>query len=302
MVEWVESEDDTEGKGAVSMVTSLYGTVTDVEAFFTDLDLGQGAFASLGERKRNSMVYTFRRCIAAWFTDIHKRNSGPTLYSDLTIQMAPGDCVVSFNYDTALDAELVRQGMFRVCDGYGFHSTWDELPSDVMLLKLHGSINWCGEIGLPRAGSASAGVRIIGPSVDNREGILPVYPHVILDTRSRQGGMIDSSVTMVLPTCEKRFAIQTSVGDEWKQVFDGLWNLAEDFLSQSDRSVLIGYSMPGADERASELLLHKSNRHALLNLCCGTATHELEARFRGAGFSRINTLADPSFQGFLAAR
>jgi hypothetical protein len=172
----------------------------------------------------------------------------------------------------------------------------------VKLLKLHGSINWTGEIAGPRPGSISVGViRPLGPYVDNGQSLLPDYPGVVLDSAcSGRGGMTDPSITMILPTHLKRFGVETSFGDVWGDLYQKLWNKANELLARSDRIVIIGYSMPQADKSAGQLLLGGSNKDAPLTICCGGATWDVEQRFRRAGFANIHRVDDPTFDGYLA--
>jgi hypothetical protein len=53
-----------------------------------------------------------------------------------------GDVVITFNYDDSLERELKRMHLWDVSQGYGFPLGSLEHPSDVCVLKLHGSINW----------------------------------------------------------------------------------------------------------------------------------------------------------------
>src|SRR5262249_30688248 len=61
--------------------------------------------------------------------------------------LIPGDAVITFNYDVALDRALKRSGKWTIRDGYGFEIERLALePSTCTLLKLHGSTNWRGEL------------------------------------------------------------------------------------------------------------------------------------------------------------
>lgn len=234
-----------------------------------------------------------------------RKSAGPVRQQDaaaLAKELTRGDAIVTFNYDVALEIELIRAKRFRVRDGYGFDADWNEPNSDVKLLKLHGSINWTGEIAGPRPGSISAGgIRLLGPYVDNRQSLLPEYASVILDnTCSGRGGITDQSITMILPTHWKRFGVETSLGDEWGRVYQRLWNEAHELVAGADRIVIIGYSMPRADELAAQLLLGRSDKDVRLSNCCGKATGDVDQRFRDAGFTCIERIGDPTFDGYLA--
>ena len=47
-----------------------------------------------------------------------------------------------FNYDDSLERELKRVGKWDVSQGYGFQIANFAHPSAVVMLKLHGSMNW----------------------------------------------------------------------------------------------------------------------------------------------------------------
>ena len=307
MIDWVSKarSPDPRFAEALSIVARLNGPVRDVETLFTDLCLGQGVFAALDPNKTRVLARNISRCLLASLEGISKRGLAAGCYAALASKLASGDGVVTFNYDVALETELIRVLKFRVRDGYGFEANWDEPGSQVQLLKLHGSINWIGEISGPRPRSISAGgIRLVGPYVDNRKCLLPEYPGVVLDTTcSGRGGTTDGLVTVILPTHRKRFCVPTSLGDEWDDLYGSLWRKAGELLAGSDRIVIIGYSMPRADELAAQLLLDRSNRDALLTVCCGNAneaTRDVEQRFHDAGFTRIQHIDDPTFEGYLA--
>lgn len=304
MTDWVSKTPSRNPRfqEAIDTVVRLNGPVTDVEAAFTNLCLGHGAFAALAPTKLRTLARNIRCCLQASFEKICKRGPPAGRYAALAKQLTSGDAVVTFNYDVALEIELIRARKFRVRDGYGFEADWDEPTSDVKLLKLHGSINWTGEIAGPRPGSISVGViRPLGPYVDNGQSLLPDYPGVVLDSAcSGRGGMTDPSITMILPTHLKRFGVETSFGDVWGDLYQKLWNKANELLARSDRIVIIGYSMPQADKSAGQLLLGGSNKDAPLTICCGGATWDVEQRFRRAGFANIHRVDDPTFDGYLA--
>ena len=199
MAEWVSNaaSPDSGFQEAMGSIDRLNGPVTDLEGVLTNLCLGEGPFASLSPSNRANLARSIRCCIQAWFEAICLRHSPARQYAALANLLTKGDAVLTFNYDVALEAELVRAGKFKVKDGYvGIEASWNEDPSDVRVAKLHGSINWTGEIRGPRPGSISAGRIVLrGPFVDNRSSVLPVYPAEVLDTTcSGRGGMIDRSV------------------------------------------------------------------------------------------------------------
>ena len=110
-----------------------------------------------------------QRCLRDFFKHIHDEREDASLYQDFAGKIEPGDAIVTFNYDVALENELIRAGKFRVRGGYGraMPLEWPEEESSVMVLKLHGSINWNGRIG-PQ-GAFVLG-KHLSPFVDNIDG------------------------------------------------------------------------------------------------------------------------------------
>jgi hypothetical protein len=101
-----------------------------------------------------------------------------------------------------------------------------------------------------------------------------------------------------LPTYEKKFSVETSGGDEWAPFYNSLWKQSEESLEQSDRIVIIGYSMPEADHRSRAVLLWGSNKRAEVLLCCAGSNEKLKRTFETHGFWRVAEVG--GFSDFLA--
>jgi hypothetical protein len=92
---------------------------------------------------------------------------------------------------------------------------------------------------------------------------------------------------LVLPTYEKQYFVITSIGDEWISFYESLWTQASDSLQQSERIVIIGYSMPNADIRSRAMLLWTSNKRAEVLLSCAGSNAKLKHEFEVHGFGRV---------------
>ena len=72
----------------------------------------------------------------------------PTLYKRFVHQLNPDDWIYTFNYDTLLESSLEAEGIpfrlfpFRFKEIGSTSNEVDNSRSEVILLKLHGSINW----------------------------------------------------------------------------------------------------------------------------------------------------------------
>ena len=295
---------DSEYRRAIDSIGTLYGPVVDVEDTFTKLDRGQGVFQTLSEDQRTSLRGRIRRCLRDYFKSICDLRSKAPLYAALANRIEKGDRIITFNYDVSVENELIGAQKFGVKTGYGssFNADWDEPDSEVTILKLHGSINWIGVLfggikGGPLTFSNSLGLR---PFVDNVDSVFPAYPSRVLDKTFPGGGVAGGGTTLVLPTHEKRYSTETSLGNEWIDFFESLWSQATDSLQQAKRIVIIGYSMPEADARPRALLLGEGNKRAELLLCCAGSNVNLKSAFEAHGFWRIIDIG--AFSDFLQTR
>lgn len=93
---------------------------------------------------------------------------------------------------------------------------------------------------------------------------------------------------MIMPALPKTFYFATTFGEEWKEFWDGLWLRAARAIRNADELVIIGYSLPAADERARGLLLDTENKAVRLSIACGNATASLELEFRDHGFTNVH--------------
>lgn len=199
--------------------------------------------------------------------------------------LVPGDVVITFNYDLALDRALKRSGKWSIGDGYGFEIDLRSFGnSPCKLFKLHGSTNWHGE---PFQGNLgffqgswthlSLGQR---PVIDSAELDFLGYSNAS-DPQCHNGqARIESPI---MPTAKKRFFNQTSLGREWEGFWDSLWLQAGKALNASNEIHLIGYSVPEYDTRARELLATQINKSAAVKVCCHTDTASVIERLERSG-------------------
>lgn len=92
---------------------------------------------------------------------------------------------------------------------------------------------------------------------------------------------------MILPSLRKEFFVETSYGREWVEFWDRLWDRAGSALTKAEEIVIIGYSLPDADERAWELLRDRPDKGARITVCCGPSSNGIAERFRGHGFAKV---------------
>src|SRR5580698_2218273 len=82
----------------------------------------------------------FKTAVRARFAEIQQDAAlTSSAYRDFAVNVvAPGDCIVTFNYDVSLDRELKLAGKFEAGRGYGFPIQGLPEKSDTKILKLHG--------------------------------------------------------------------------------------------------------------------------------------------------------------------
>jgi hypothetical protein len=121
----------------------------------------------------------------------------------------------------------------------------------------------------------------------------------VLDESFPGGGVTGTTISLVLPSREKRFAIKTSLGDEWGDSYQTLWIQSADSLKSADRIVIIGYSLPEADKRARSVLLWEANKRAPVLLCCGASNGAIKTQLLDHGFWDVYEIG--TFENFVGA-
>jgi hypothetical protein len=104
-----------------------------------------------------------------------------------------------------------------------------------------------------------------------------------------------------MPTLHKRFFVKTTFGREWEPFWEQIWGLAEQALQSSDKIVLIGYSMPTADEAARTVLFNTPNKDATITICSGSRSADIRDELASHGFKRLETFRNGLFEEFLAS-
>jgi hypothetical protein len=281
-------------------IESLLEQMEQLTSLSTNAPQGERMLAArIANVDRPALLHGLRR----WFEQINRTtpNSSYRQFAEEVIQ--PNDTVVTFNYDTSLDKELRRAGLWEAGDGYGFKIESLPASSRVALLKLHGSINWRALLfGGRRASVVNDAEGSLGsrPVLFDYELKTLGYDHHVDSRLPRDRGVaaIDS---MILPVHEKRFLFRTSFGDEWTSFWDSLWSKAVAALRTSDSIVICGYSVLPIDERACEMLLEDRKVTAPFEVCCGSDSESIVERLRT--FGRDARVTEHSFfADWVAAR
>jgi len=226
------------------------------------------------------------------FFDELRSHAKPDKYRQFAQKVVTsGDCVITFNYDVSVEPELKRAGKWEVADGYGFQVELSApvRQSPVQVLKLHGSTNWVALMDLVQ------GFQKVDPDRVYPDRPILYSPELeflgyqgLGDRKAREGADAGAHVTMILPERSKRFL--------WKDLFDCLWGKAEAALRESEEIVVVGYSLPLADQRARAMILNRSRKGACVTVCCGRDSDKIAREFRESGFTNVNWIQGSTFE------
>jgi hypothetical protein len=305
LLEWAQqTNDNSELHGAgIRDLFDLYGSLDNLEQILSELDEcpAGSRVASLTPAQRGLFDVHVRLGISEVFRSL-RRKPAP-FYVRLAREKArPGDVVITFNYDVACERELKRAGLWEISDGYGFHLEGIPVPpSQVSILKLHGSVNWLEVAFGGRRGLFQGSLNAFGsrPAIPAGEFEFFGYSSESRDPEAplERFGALPAIIT---PTLKKRFYEQTPAGRELEPFWENLWAQARHALEASEKIVMIGYSMAAADEKARSLLLSSPNRHVNLEVFCGGRTKPISDEFLARGYSQVRTLGNCRCDDYLA--
>ena len=299
LIEWAEKNPRPQNLYWIDaeQMARLFTSFDDIEGIVTELEnpTPGSPVSKLSKGERGSVLAGLRNALCEFFDSI-RTNDAPLYRQFANEVVQPGDTIITFNYDVSLERELRRAGKWQIDDGYGFDFGITCLPrSTVKLLKLHGSTNWIDSL----FSGIRTGTFVQGFGWEPR-GLRPVVPPGEFEFLGYEGvtnpqfnnvgnvGGVDRSGSMILPSRNKRFYVSSSINPRERDEFwSALWGQAADALQNADEIVIIGYSLPPADNDAQRLLLESSNKESLLTICCGQDTDRLKKEFAHTGFSHI---------------
>jgi hypothetical protein len=222
-----------------------------------------------------------------WFRQIH--NGTAAAYAEFADKFVkPGDVIITFNYDDSFERELKLTGRWDVSDGYGFPFAAPARSSEVLILKLHGSINWLWPV----------------PFLDDR----PLIHRADLEHLGHNDftdfvgylyGNGGAFPCLILPDREKKFFYETSFGIECRGFWDRLWTQATDAVKRSQRLALCGYSLLPVDQRACDLLLKQPRKETHIIVISGDQSTRVASDFRNAGFQNVDAFKNGFFEDWV---
>jgi len=295
-------------RGHVEELHQLYGGLKDLEQILTDLHERpvRSHAATLGQTHCGSIIGALNVAIPEFFYSLRENPiQGRDLYRELAQnKFRNGDTIITFNYDLACERALKMEGKWEIGDGYGFSLGAGITPqSQVRVLKLHGSTNWLGIL-FDGIKGASSVAYVYGPRprlFGERDFTYLGHSKGVRDPLCKGISEPGGDPALILPTLHKNFFHETSFGREWEPFWDDIWGQAEQAFQSSDKIVIIGYSMPEADERARDLLLKRSNPDAEILVFSGSRTGAICEDFRNGGFQTVHSFGKGYFEDYLDA-
>jgi len=292
--------------GYIQEAFELYEGLENLEAALTDLhERPEGSpAAKLSEMHCGNMIGAFRVAIPELFHQLRQRTSpAADLYGALARERVhPGDTIITFNYDLACERALYKAGLWEVSNGYGFDLGIKLIPpSKTKILKLHGSTNWVGILFGGNIGFAQ-----VSRAYDQRPAVFGKrefafigYDEDVRDPLTANITRAGGNPALILPTLHKNFFHQTTFDREWEPFWDDIWGQAGESLRTSEKVIVIGYSMPAADERARALILKCTNPGAEVRVFSGSDSKSICRTFHSCGYETAASAGNGYFENFL---
>ena len=233
-----KEEFPTRGKWPLPMETAF--SLLYVSKDFPEI------YARKGGRKRKAgargEISDFLKLTFGILSSIEARAADDNLYARLVARLEPKDTLITLNYDTLLDAALVRSG-WDPAKGYDLLGSAEKFkwsmpkperrPSlnDVRLLKLHGSLNW-----------------YIRGSYSRLSKVFDAKPSKVVISREPRMNEFAKHIRQIVPPIYGKFFNNP----HWRR----LWKRAYESLVEAEMVVVIGCSLVETDFHLSGMLNH----------------------------------------------
>lgn len=289
---------DTFGKSP-----NIEDVITALQSRTDELKSAATAEAKAERTRLGNCLGFVNASVREWFREIHT-NPSPDYAAFAAKVVKPGDVIITFNYDDSLERELRRVGKWDLSLGYGFSLGKENTPSDVLVLKLHGSMNWLVSL----FGGLTGGMMQVGGWPPTSMGDSPVIHKADLEFLgySQFSGDVypggGAFPCLILPGRKKQFFFGTSFGNEFGDFWDSLWTQAAKAVKRSEKIVFCGYSLLPVDQRARDLFLKVPERTTEITVVCGSQSERIANDFKAAGLRHVETFAGGHFEDWVNLR
>lgn len=234
-------------KRVLTDVWQLYGRTNGVglETYYRDLETRAiiGEFAKTANqpknwRKRQKELEELIRRVYVHTTLKHTSEEPreSRIHKDILTELKPKDTIITFNYDLVIEESFSSATLWNPVDGYGTQTSgktkgwakrwlqsrdYEGGDSQILLLKLHGSLNW---------ETYPGGIR------------LKPKPYLV---STRNGKTRFEKISILAPGWNKRID---------KNPYKKFWRAARLHLEKCKTLVVLGYSLPETDLLAQSLL------------------------------------------------
>ena len=164
-----------------------------------------------------------------------------TISATWAAHLNPGDTLITFNWDLLQEILLFRAGKWSCEDGYGMQLISEKLlkPSQITILKMHGSCNWALRHGEDRFLQIDYSDVFFGPD-----------RHKFCDPELL-GSTSDYGDSLIIPSYLK---------DPLRvNILNSVWKSAASVLREAENLVILGYSLPAPDMPARRLFSEMMN-------------------------------------------
>lgn len=230
------------------------GTADDLQEYFSSKGrklLGEAKAARARLLESLDWYFSFRH-----HDDSQKHASERDYLREHLNSLVRGDAVITFNWDTLAERALAEDGRWCPVDGYGFprqivqrfpddsqRSVSAAGPSDVVILKLHGSYGW----------------RYLNDQFFlDEHGYLAGFTFPLLNASASLGNSVslrDAAKPSSASTSDIIFAYPSFLKQLAHPILAETWARASEYLWRASFVEIIGYSLPASDSAARALLL-----------------------------------------------